>query len=345
MKARMNVGRVLYRGTERCSVIFTHDPCEHAASLRNWSQDYLQLSAGAFSGVIIEASVGPIQILSESICQCVDQKAASDRDIFTVGVPLHLEGRGYWQGYQLERDSLMTLRPNEDLHFRTPRESRILVIAIDCSAFSAFAHDIASIDIHRLIAGSNVKRLPTEIAQRFRGIVNEVLTSIVSIPEVCEDPASAKAIIETVLNTSLYALRAQSAVNESPRNTHSVQRAIVERARDYILANRENPPTVSELSAFLKMSRRGLHHAFTNVLGINVITFLRYVRLHGAKKDLLRAGPRDSVNGIACKWGFWHMGMFSSYYKALFGELPSTTLRKTSSNRPLKNSGAPVAPC
>lgn len=329
MNAGLNQGQAAsYRRNERCSVIPTNDPCEHAASLRDWSQDYLQLSAGRFSGEIVEASVGPIQVFRETICQCVDEKANPRRDSYTVGVPIYVEQNGYWQGRHLERDSLMTLRPNEELHFRTPRESTILVTVIDCAAFDAFAYDAAGIDIQALIARSHAMGLPTDVAQRFRVTLNEVLTSIVSTPEVFEHAASAKAIVETVLNASLHALRARSEEDDAPRGAHSVQRAIVERARHYVLANKENPPTVTELSAYLKMSRRGLHHAFMNVLGINITTFLRYVRLHGARKDLLRAGPVDTVNGIACKWGFWHMGMFSAYYKSLFGELPSATLRK-----------------
>lgn len=329
MNAGLYLGQAVpYRQTGRFSVIPTSDPCEHAASLRDWSQDYLQLSAGSFSGEIIEASVGPIQVFRETIHQCVDEKANPRRDSYTIGVPIQMEENGYWQGRHLQRDSLLTLRPNEELHFRTPRSSTILVTVINFETLSAFAHDTIDVDIAALIARTGVKSLPSDTAQRLRTTLGEALASIVSTPEVLEHEASAKALVEAVLNSALHAMQVEALEKESARNTHYIQRSIVERARHYILANRESPLTVAELSTHLKMSRRGLHHAFMNVLGINVATFLRYVRLHGARKDLILACPSESVNRIACRWGFWHMGMFASYYKALFGELPSATLRR-----------------
>lgn len=36
---------------------------------------------------------------------------------------------------------------------------------------------------------------------------------------------------------------------------------------------------------------------------------------------------RNEVGAIAARWGFWHMGVFSTCYKQLFGEPPSTTLK------------------
>lgn len=317
-----------YRPNERCAAISTTDPCQHAASLRGWSQDYLQLSAGRFSGEIVEASIGPLQVFKETIHQCVDEKANPRRDSYTVGVPIHVEANGYWQGRSLQRDSLISLRPNEELHFRTPPISSILVTVIDCSAFDHFANITSNAgDLMHLISRSNTAGLPEEAAKRFRSTLHDVLASMISTPEIFEHSASVKAIVETVMGASLDALTVRATESEAPRSSHSVQRAIVERARQYILANRENPPTVSELSSHLRMSQRGLRHAFMNVLGINIATFLRYVRLHGVRKELLQATPTDSVTEIACKWGFWHMGMFSSYYKRLFGETPSTTLR------------------
>lgn len=331
MSSGLNIDRaVVKRQTERYSVISTDDPCEHAASLRGWSQDYLQLSTGFFAGEIVETSIGPVQIFRESIHQRVDEEAIPRCNSYTVGVPVWVEDDGYWQGRLLECDSLITLRPNEELHFRTPKDSSIVVAVIDSASFEAFAEDAAGVDVKSLIARSNTEILPANMAMQVRIVLNEVLTSMISAPETFEHEASVRAVVETVMSASLNGLVARSSLKESPRNAHSVQRAIVERARNYILENRENPLTVTELSSYLRMSRRGLHHAFINVLGINIVTFLRYVRLHGVRKELLRASASDSVSRIAGKWGFWHMSMFSSYYKALFGESPSSTLRKIS---------------
>lgn len=330
MYANLNQGRVPPLSQKsRHSVISTDDPCKHAASLRNWSQEYIQLSPGKFSGSIVEASFGPVQVFRETIRQCIDEKANPRRDSYTLGVPVAVGEDGYWQGSQLKRDSLITLRPNQELYFRTPRTSAILVAVIDCASFDAFAQNTSNLEILPIITQSNsTQALTPRIAQHLRATFNNVLTSIISRPDILDHPASVNEITETVMDASLRALQIPCLKEKPGRNTHSVQRAIVERAREYIIANHENPLTVAELSAHMKMSRRGLHHAFINVVGINTMTYLRYVRLHGVKKSLLNADPGDSVSEVAFRWGFWHLGMFSSYYKTLFGELPSVTLQK-----------------
>ena len=100
-----------------------------------------------------------------------------------------------------------------------------------------------------------------------------------------------------------------------------------ERAREFILSRKDQPPTILEICQELKISRRTLHYGFIKVLGINPVTFLRYLRLNGARKDILSSSDHLTISEIAARWGFWHMGMFSSYYKQLFGEPPSTTLK------------------
>jgi transcriptional regulator GlxA family with amidase domain len=41
----------------------------------------------------------------------------------------------------------------------------------------------------------------------------------------------------------------------------------------------------------------------------------------------MRNGP-PSVTQVASDQGFMHFGRFSQYYRSLFGELPSDTLRR-----------------
>jgi len=34
------------------------------------------------------------------------------------------------------------------------------------------------------------------------------------------------------------------------------------------------------------------------------------------------------VKDVVAHWGFWHLSRFSAEYRALFGELPSDTLKR-----------------
>lgn len=43
------------------------------------------------------------------------------------------------------------------------------------------------------------------------------------------------------------------------------------------------------------------------------------------RRELASGGANSSIQCIASRAGFWHMGRFARYYRETFGELPSQT--------------------
>jgi AraC family ethanolamine operon transcriptional activator len=106
------------------------------------------------------------------------------------------------------------------------------------------------------------------------------------------------------------------------------RQSIVSEARDYVLANRERAVSVPELCEQLYVSRRTLQYCFQDVLGMAPATYLRAIRLNGARRDLSNAlGESRSVQDVAAAWGFWHLSQFATDYRKLFGMRPSDTLK------------------
>jgi len=86
--------------------------------------------------------------------------------------------------------------------------------------------------------------------------------------------------------------------------------------------------SVAELCAAYEVPRRTLNRAFQNALGMGPATYLRRVRLNGARRALQRRSARSAaVRDVALEFGFWHLGRFAEQYKELFGESPHETLR------------------
>lgn len=75
-------------------------------------------------------------------------------------------------------------------------------------------------------------------------------------------------------------------------------------------------------------SERRLQLAFTRLLGTGPTTFMRLRALQSANRALRHADPAtDNVIDIARNHGFAHPGRFAQFHQAIYGELPSRTIR------------------
>jgi AraC-like DNA-binding protein len=116
--------------------------------------------------------------------------------------------------------------------------------------------------------------------------------------------------------------------------SRQAQSRIVKIAEDYALTRARDPLYVSDLCRVAGVGERTLQYAFKQVMGLTPIAYLTRVRLHRVRQALLAAARGSTtISAEALKWGFWHFGDFSRAYKDCFGELPSDTLRRRSSER------------
>jgi AraC-like DNA-binding protein len=103
---------------------------------------------------------------------------------------------------------------------------------------------------------------------------------------------------------------------------------MVRRAERYMLDNVEAPVTVSDVAAELGISVRSLQAGFRQWRNTTPNLFLRQARLQRVRDQLLHADESTNVTAVAMRYGFSHLGRFSAYYTATFGESPSVTLRR-----------------
>ncbi|WP_087691668.1 helix-turn-helix transcriptional regulator [Pandoraea sp. PE-S2R-1] len=87
--------------------------------------------------------------------------------------------------------------------------------------------------------------------------------------------------------------------------------------------------TLSEIAKRSGYSPRALQLIFRRSVGMTPGRWFLNVRLNGALRDLLVAGPTCTVSEVAFKWGFRHMSRFSEQYHKVFGELPGRTLSRS----------------
>ncbi len=97
-------------------------------------------------------------------------------------------------------------------------------------------------------------------------------------------------------------------------------------ALEYIEEQADCAPTIKDICRASGASYRTLNYAFLDRFGVAPKQYLQAVRLAGVRKELRTLAPREPINDLASRWGFWHMGQFAADYRRHFGELPSETL-------------------
>lgn len=85
---------------------------------------------------------------------------------------------------------------------------------------------------------------------------------------------------------------------------------------------------INDVAAALHLTPRAVQYLFRQQAGMTPTEYLRRVRLHNARADLMRGDPSTTtVSAVAQKWGFAHTGRFSAQYRQAYGESPRITLR------------------
>jgi transcriptional regulator GlxA family with amidase domain len=107
------------------------------------------------------------------------------------------------------------------------------------------------------------------------------------------------------------------------------ERSIMKRVGEWAADSPEDTLNLLELSNVAGVSLRQLQQAFKAYTGMTPSHWLRLRRLNSAHRELLKRRPTETtVAEVAMQWSFWHLGRFSSSYRALFNELPSETLKR-----------------
>lgn len=77
------------------------------------------------------------------------------------------------------------------------------------------------------------------------------------------------------------------------------------------------------------VSRFKLYDDFKKYFGITPTLYLKRFRLEAVRQALLEGGHNENITAVAMRWGFNHLGRFSSDYKKLFLEVPSRTVERS----------------
>jgi AraC-like DNA-binding protein len=103
----------------------------------------------------------------------------------------------------------------------------------------------------------------------------------------------------------------------------------VHRATTFIEDHLEENITVSDIAAAVGVCPRVLQKAFADRCGCSPIRWLTQTRLYRIRQELEAANTDTKIVEVMMRYGFTQGGKFAKEYQQLFGEKPSTTVRRS----------------
>lgn len=294
--------------TAQAALLF-EDAQEQATALSGWNQDYLQLSAGAFEGELVQIEGRGIKLFVERVQQSVLQTGALPARVLALGVPLNASGGGMFCGRACDLNSVHLFSGDAGFEFRTSRQHTMLGLELQLGD-----------DVELPLQPGALMHTVRPLA-KIRTYVMDLYQSARCDPSLLSNPAVVASVSDFLLDSLL---RAPNTPGAQP-GTAKAHWALVQRAVSLINDARDCAPTVTQLCIQLGVSRRTLQNAFHRVLDMSPLAYIKAVRLKQARECLKQA---QSVTDAATACGFWHFGHFAHDYQALFGERPSDTLRR-----------------
>ncbi|WP_309249515.1 helix-turn-helix domain-containing protein [Paraburkholderia sp. CNPSo 3272] len=311
----------------RTVVSVAHDADEQARSLVGWRQTYDQLAAGRFVGTLTELPLDTMKVFRETTSHTLRQACEVRGDAWWFGIPVAREGEARIDAQPFGAQAL-ALRPgNVEFELLTPAQFSIYGVVVRGDVLRHYAAAVEHTALEERLpaapvaqaGAASIERLCARLARCLDdgGDVHE------NVPHAPLSDAERHALQAEVLAALFDACAGSEDTVVEPA---SRRRWIVAQARDYVLAHRARPVGVPELCEQLHVSRRTLQHCFQDVLGMAPATYLRALRLNGARRDLCGRAA-GSVQDVAAAWGFWHLSQFAADYRRMFGMRPSEALR------------------
>jgi AraC-like DNA-binding protein len=143
-------------------------------------------------------------------------------------------------------------------------------------------------------------------------------------------PEVARALEQEMLHAVVHCLAADDAGDiVKTRRRHA---AVMVRFEEVLTKHIDRKPNMQALSAEVGVAERTLRMCCAEVLGVSPTRYVLLRRLNRARAALRRADPSTAtVAEVARNNQFLEFGRFAVTYRGIFGESPSTTLQRNSS--------------
>ncbi len=294
-----------------------------AALPRDTDHDCWQLRPGPLRIDVALVPLPGLGIHYERADTLVRSRGVSPAGYLSIGLPLEGPGSARFNGADLG-GSVVALGSRREMDCVVDRGGTLTIVLGEAGIRRLFLNvpGGAEMQARWRAAPVTVLRRQPGAASRLAALASGILA------DGCPPPGARLAADAILSLVERILLDAAPSAPHARRGRPSDRRRLALAAEAAILAPAARPLSVRDVCAATGASERSLEAAFREQFGATPIQYIRTVMLHRVRRDLLGAPPGATVTEVAFRNGFWHLSRFAGYYRAMFGERPSATLRR-----------------
>jgi AraC family transcriptional regulator, ethanolamine operon transcriptional activator len=299
----------------------------HGASAPEWNQRYLQVSPGVMRSSLAEVTTDSIHVFRKWMSERVIQQGCLPNDKICFAIPLgKFAGTPRMQGHEMHGDSIVVLRSGDEFTLQRPKGMELMAVTFELDEFRRLSEERPWTPSARALLSRSVLRAPGRPIRRLRydllALFNQTPTTDPCKSEAIKDQSVSRGVFEALCELFNGAVDARQAVGSASASF------IVAQCHRMVAGSGDSPPSVEELCLRLRTSRRTMQNSFRQVADATPVHYLRCARLNAVRRQLMSTRAVDlNIAQAAADRGFNHLSHFAQRYKALFGELPSQTMR------------------
>jgi AraC-like DNA-binding protein len=302
------------------------DSDDYQASLSHLRVDLLITSQGAFNARLTWATLHHLRLLhGEEDMPRIAYVSLAPALVF-VGFTARPDLPMQWGGGELQPGEIIIHSRGERFHQRTigPCSWSLVGLAPEhleryCEALSGKALSLP--------AAARILRPAARDAARLRRLHAQACRLAETRPKVLAHPEVARAIEQGLIHAFVTCLAAKARDDGAARRHHT---RIMVRFEEVLGEHPNRQLHLPELCALIGVTERTLRSCCAEFLGISPSRYVLLRRLRRVRVALRDADPATaSVAEIASGCGFTELGRFAGAYRNVFGESPSTTLRRS----------------
>ena len=311
--------------------LLTPDFDEIAAQTWGWCVQYNQLSRGLFHGdfKLLELPGAQLHYLSYNRAMHIQGQAPPGTIAFAVD--FGSRGRIKYCGQETTSpDNLFLTHPaHEALSFVGAESQKLAVLVFSGEEFNDSGYIIYHKEVRHLLRENQAMQAMPSRLVRLKRLIKDIFEVMAASPKAVLAEHRVQEIVSRELTEAVLGLIGTEDRLVREKISPCFRRESVKRALDYIEGNLMEPLSLGEICQAAGASCRTLFYGFQDIMGLSPKAYLKARRLNAVRRELLRdEKAAGTIFDLASSWGFWHMGQFGRDYKAMFGELPSATLKR-----------------